>query len=315
MARYVFCPWAYPERKTRGVIDVVDLIQKRTDQWSSEREKKGKQEYTFVFWMENQGNWVIDGAPQEGKIALHRADQVYIKGHHGRGVGFISDMTQKEDDHIGELNRDIEKDNRRVRRENRLVKEENKVIRETNKVIREENKVIRETNKIIRETNKFTKEKDVPAKPKKLTPVTPVTPLTPLVPTVRQLDPAELVRRFHHCFHRSKAFTGKIKFFNCSSGVNGGISFAKPTAGLMRAFWPNATYIGYEDDLQQQYGDYHPHGSVKDTDPTGSSEEPERRKLGMTTGKRAKDLQIKLPPPDSLDALRLAADGLNGIRF
>jgi hypothetical protein len=305
MARYVFCPWAYPERKTRGVIDVVDLIQKRTDQWSSERKKKDKQEYTFVFWMENKGNWVINDAPREGKITLHRVDQVYIKGHHGTGLGFISDMTKTEDDHIGERNREIEKDNLRVRSANRRVEEENEFIKEM--------------NKLNRATNKTIKEKDERAKLKKLTPLTPV---TPLIPTMRQLDPAELVRRFHDCFHASSTFTGKIKFFNCSSGVNGGASFAKPAAGLMRALWPKATYIGYKDDLQQQYDDYYPHGSVKDNDPTvKSSEESERRKLGMTTGKRAKDLQIKLkrdlpaPAPDPLDELRLAAEGLNGIRF
>jgi hypothetical protein len=116
-----------------------------------------------------------------------------------------------------------------------------------------------------------------------------------------KLTPEELLRRFHHCFHRSKSFIGKIKFFNCSSGVNGGASFAKPAADKMRAFWPKARYIGYEDVLYQQYGDYSP-----PDDGLGDlrallvgldgfqPERSERRKLGKTTGKRAKQLQIYL---------------------
>ena len=36
------------------------------------------------------------------------------------------------------------------------------------------------------------------------------------------LPPAALARRFEDCFEASSTFTGKIKFYNCSSGVNGG---------------------------------------------------------------------------------------------
>ena len=118
-----------------------------------------------------------------------------------------------------------------------------------------------------------------------------------------KLTPRELVRRFHHCFHRSSSFTGKIKFFNCSSGVNGGVSFAKPAADRKRAFWPKAAYIGYEDVLYQRYGDYNPPSEFDDLrallvglEGFGEIEQPrpERRKLGVNTGKRAKHLQIHL---------------------
>lgn len=118
-----------------------------------------------------------------------------------------------------------------------------------------------------------------------------------------KLQPEDLVLRFHECFHGSKSFTGKIKFFNCSSGVNGGVSFAKPAADRMRAFWPKAQYIGYEDVLLQQYGDYTPpDDGLGDLRALLSGFEgyepqrpqPERRKLGKTTGKRAKHLQIRL---------------------
>jgi hypothetical protein len=95
----------------------------------------------------------------------------------------------------------------------------------------------------------------------------------------------------------SKTFTGKIKFFNCSSGVNGGASFAKPAADLMRAFWPQAIYIGYTDDLLQEYGDYDDglnalRAAAAALD--GSVWTAPRRKLGKTTGMAAKDLQIRL---------------------
>ena len=142
---------------------------------------------------------------------------------------------------------------------------------------------------------------------------------------MRPLDPAELARRFSDCFEASPTFTGKIKFFNCGSGVNGGASFAKPAAGLLRAYFPDALYIAYEDDLLQAYGNYYPDGPS-----TRDSEEPktERRKLGATTHKRAKDLQVILREEESeegsdsteeplaylvpdLDDLRAAARGLN----
>jgi len=120
----------------------------------------------------------------------------------------------------------------------------------------------------------------------------------------RKLYPGELVRRFCHCFQPSPTFTGKIKLFNCSSGVNGGESFAKPAASLLRAFWPKATYIGYTDVLLQQYGNY----SVPDSElgdkgklrallrSLGDEVPPiiERRKLGKNTGVRAKNLQIEI---------------------
>jgi hypothetical protein len=117
----------------------------------------------------------------------------------------------------------------------------------------------------------------------------------PLLEGMRSLTPKELVLRFHNCFHRSRNFTGKIKFFNCSSGVNGGASFAKPTADLMRAYWPRAEYIGYKDDLLQEYSDYIANPEVFDLQKQlGLNPRPERRKLGKTTGMPAKDLHIKL---------------------
>jgi hypothetical protein len=107
------------------------------------------------------------------------------------------------------------------------------------------------------------------------------------------LDPKKLTRRLHHCFHRSKSFKGKIKFFNCSSGANGGASFAKLAAVRMRAFWPQAEYIGYSETLLQRYGDY--------TDELASlrallNDLPapiERRKLGAS-GAPARTLQVPL---------------------
>jgi hypothetical protein len=53
-------------------------------------------------------------------------------------------------------------------------------------------------------------------------------------------------------------------------------------AAKLRAYFPGALYIGYQDDLSQRYGDYH------------AEQKTERRKLGMTTGERAKDLQVNL---------------------
>lgn len=109
-----------------------------------------------------------------------------------------------------------------------------------------------------------------------------------------RLDPKKLTRRFHHCFHRSDAFKGKIKFFNCSSGVNGGESFARIAAARMRAYWPNAVYLGYADDLQQSYGDYDPPPVEDELENLRNLLAKGRRKMGKTTGKRASSLQVLL---------------------
>jgi hypothetical protein len=150
-------------------------------------------------------------------------------------------------------------------------------------VTKQENRAIKEVNKGIREENRRAREENKKA-PKK-----------PRLTKMRKLTPEELVRRFHHCFNQSEEFNGKIKFFNCSSGVNGGISFAKPAADIMRALWPRATYIGYEDDLKQEYGDY-----IADPELFSLKQmldpdlRPERRKLGIHTGKPASQLHITL---------------------
>lgn len=191
---------------------VADVICKRTDKWNAERAKKNKEQYTYVGWM-----------PEDmPKITLSGSDQVYIKGHHQAGLGFISDINAEE----------------------------------------EEQKVGK----------------------KKLT-----------VQAIR-LEPKDLAARFCHCFAGEVGFTGKVKFFNCSSGVNGGASFAKKAAVMLRAHFPKATYIGYEDKLSMGYGDYNPDSEDEQLRKLLRQEEPslERRKMGTTTGERAKSLHIKL---------------------
>jgi hypothetical protein len=106
------------------------------------------------------------------------------------------------------------------------------------------------------------------------------------------LDPKQLTRRLHHCFHRSSTFSGKIKFFNCSSGANGGASFAKIAASRMRAYWPKAMYIGYSEPLEQSYGDYTDEVVQLRALMNGSAP-IERRKLG-TNGLRARTLHVPL---------------------
>jgi hypothetical protein len=150
-------------------------------------------------------------------------------------------------------------------------------------VTKRENRAIKEVNKGIRKENRRAKEENKEA-PKK-----------PRLTTMRKLTPEELVRRFQSCFNQSEKFTGKIKFFNCSSGVSGGISFAKPTADRMRAFWPHANYIGYEDDLKQEYGDYIANPEVFSLKQMLQPDlRPERRKLGVHTNKPASQLHIPL---------------------
>jgi hypothetical protein len=111
------------------------------------------------------------------------------------------------------------------------------------------------------------------------------------------LDPKKLTSRLHHCFHRSTSFKGTIKFFNCSSGVNGGASFAKLAADRMRSFWPKAAYIGYAAPLAQGYGDYTvPANSELQSLQwllNGTPAPVERRKLG-STGQRASSLHVPL---------------------
>lgn len=114
-----------------------------------------------------------------------------------------------------------------------------------------------------------------------------------VVVTATTLDPKRLTRRLHHCFHRSKSFAGKIKFFNCSSGVNGGASFAKIAADRMRAFWPKASYIGYDATLLQRYGDYTDELASLRALLAGTPAPIERRKLAPD-GRRAKSLQVPL---------------------
>ena len=78
--------------------------------------------------------------------------------------------------------------------------------------------------------------------------------------------------------------------------MNGGASFAKKAADMLRAHFPRAIYIGYEDDVQQTYGDYCPDDEKEQLRKLWAGEDPrlERRKLGKRTGKRAKELQIHL---------------------
>jgi len=60
-----------------------------------------------------------------------------------------------------------------------------------------------------------------------------------------------------------KAFAGKIKCWNCHSGVSGATSFAKQFADYMRSRgYTNCTYWGYLDALDSFYyrgvdGEYH----------------------------------------------------------
>jgi hypothetical protein len=150
-------------------------------------------------------------------------------------------------------------------------------------VTKQENRAIKEVNKGISEENRRAREENKKARKK------------PRLTTMRKLTPQELVRRFHQCFNQSEKFTGKIKFFNCSSGVNGGISFAKPAADRMRAIWPHATYIGYADDLKQEYGDYIANPEMFSLQQMLDPDlRPERRKLGTHTGKPAGQLHIQL---------------------
>jgi hypothetical protein len=251
MARYVFCPWPPPERAQKGGKNVVDIISKRTDEWSRERELKGKEGYTFVFWMENQGNWVQGGEPQEGKITLKDGDQVYIKGHHQAGLGFISDITKQEDDEIANLSKIAKK------------------------AFVEKYGLLRPGG------NKAEQQRLLEHR---------------LLERVRTLRPEDLARRFFDCFQAPKTWVGKVKFYNCSSGANGGASFAKPAADRLRALWPNATYIGYAEALQQEYGDYNPDDQKEQLRKMLEELPPniERRKLGAETHTPARDLQIRL---------------------
>lgn len=168
MKRYVFSPWM---RELPVGKRVTDIIEKRTGEWNKERRKKGKEEYSFVYW-EPKNN---------SQVKLEAADQVYIKGHHKAGLDFISDINVEE-----------------------------------------------------------MEQKLRAGKPKE-------------VVQAKKLKPEDLAGRFSHSFEASDAFTGKIKFFNCSSGVNEGKSFAKIAADRLRAFFPKAQYIGIRTFVMQIY--------------------------------------------------------------
>jgi hypothetical protein len=172
MAKYVFCPWP-------PTNSVAKTIRERTKEWTKERAAKGKEGYDFVCWM---GKTV----QVHTKIGLMDDDQVYIKGHHQQGEGFISDVTKQEEAEI-QKSQDQERH------------------------------------------GKFYATK---------------------------LKPEDLAWRFFDCFEAPITWLGKIKFYNCSSGANGGASFAKPAADRLRAYFPLATYIGYRMDLSQGYTNY-----------------------------------------------------------
>jgi hypothetical protein len=288
MARYVFSPWDPIRKKGDAAEDVAKTIVTRTDAWNEERRKKGKADSELY----KSVYWMGDGGYVEGNVPVLDGKKITLGN---------SDQVYIKGHHQSGLNFISD-----------ITKQEDDRIRERNRGIRRENKRIRKENKRIQLANQHAELKKIMHR---------TSPMRPL-------DPAELTRRFCDCFEASRTFTGKIKFYNCSSGKGGGNSFAKPAAGLLRAYFPNALYIAYEDDLSQLYGNYYPDGP-----PTKDSEEqkPERRKLGTTTHKRAKDLQVILreeeseedfdsteeppaylvPVPDDLDALRAAAFGLN----
>jgi hypothetical protein len=118
------------------------------------------------------------------------------------------------------------------------------------------------------------------------------------------LPPGELAKRFSECFTADPGFTGKIKFYNCESGVKSGASFAKPAAGLLRANFPNALYIGYSKKVSQVYGEFQ---NVEE----GTTE---FRKLGLTkerksTGERAKQLQVDVGGENEMDSLKALLGG------
>ena len=110
-----------------------------------------------------------------------------------------------------------------------ITKREDARIRARNIEIRSKNRRTRKENRRIRKENEHAALKEIVHRTR----------------AMRPLDPAELTRRFCDCFEASEMFTGKIKFYNCSSGKDGGDSFAKPAAGLLRACFPNALYIAY----------------------------------------------------------------------
>jgi hypothetical protein len=143
--------------------------------------------------------------------------------------------------------------------------------------------------------------------------------------TVIALGPHQLTRRFCDCFQSSETFTGKIKFYNCQSGVDGGALFARPAATMLRASFPNALYIGYKGTLSQAYGNYAltwneigPKVFAKRARlrrfgaavaPIAAVPITERRKLGLTkkgvpTGQRAKQLQVDIPEETEKDSLK-----------
>jgi hypothetical protein len=131
------------------------------------------------------------------------------------------------------------------------------------------------------------------------------------------LKPEDLAWRFFDCFDAPITWLGKIKFYNCSSGRDGGASFAKPAADRLRAYLPIATYIGYKLDLSQLYTKYSvPESELEEEKAslramllnTHTSPIIERRKVGLTKvqlpGKkkaeyvssniRAKNLQVEI---------------------
>jgi hypothetical protein len=292
MAKYVFCPWPRPLSevgvnsepahdedlkgvKIRSVADiknVASIVAQRTAGWNKERTKKGKAGYTTVYWTsETKPPHILSLKADEvpltalGKIWLTGDDQVYIEGHHQENLDFISDITKEEDDLIAKRNQALKKG--------------------------------------------FVEQygRPLPTRPLPTRPLPPkaraVAPR--LLERARKLMPEDLARRFRDCFQASPEFTGKIKFYNCSSGYNGGASFAKPAADRLRASWPKAKYIGYTEPLSQKYGDYSPsefdslqallaNSGLAGTETMAEGERPERRKLGLTSRKPAKELQIHL---------------------
>jgi hypothetical protein len=240
MAKYVFSPWDPIRKKGDTAEDVAQTIATRTKEWNEERRKKGKKESELYIPV----YWTGDGGYVVGNKPVDDGKKITLQD--GDQI-YIKGHYQAGLTFIADITK---REDERIRKQNQGIRRENRRIRKENKRIQQANEPA-ELKKIIHRTR-----------------------------PMRPLDPAELARRLSGCFEASETFNGKIKFYNCSSGVDGGEGFAKPAAGLLRACWPDALYIGYQDDLSQQYGDYH------------AEQKTERRKLGMKTRKRAKDLQV-----------------------